>query len=119
MESFSNSNWKYYNISNDGHKFVNFYIHTPRYENGHIVLKTKNSQAVHESGLIPNCAGYELVSVYSEPGEDKNHKRHFFTIRGTGKHKWAGKGSVVDEDLNSRYAKNKHKISLERDFIIT
>jgi hypothetical protein len=60
-ESFSNSNWKYYNLSKEGLKFLTYY--EPRHTNGKIILKTKNASEVTSAGLIKNQASYELVRL--------------------------------------------------------
>lgn len=61
VESFSNSNWKFYNLSREGKKFLHFYA--DRYQHGRIFLKTKNSKEVKDSGLIPNECAYELMGI--------------------------------------------------------
>lgn len=61
IEFFTNSNWKYFNLNKEGLEFLNFY--TGRIPNGKFVLKTKNTDQVYKSGLIPNSAGYELLDL--------------------------------------------------------
>jgi len=61
IEFFSNSNWKYYNLGVEGWNFLSFY--TGRTQYGKFILKTKDTQAVYDSGLIPNSAGYELINL--------------------------------------------------------
>ncbi len=61
VNCFSNSNWKFVNLSLDFDKFVRGHVN--RVHKGHFILKTKNSNAVKDSGLIPNEACYELVNL--------------------------------------------------------
>lgn len=117
LEFFSNSNWKYYNLSHDGFDFLTFY--TGRIKDGKFVLKTKNTQAVQQAGLIPNSAGYELINLVEITNGATNKplasvingaftndnlknisskdRKWIGTIRSTMVNKWTGTMSVLDK----------------------
>jgi len=82
-------------------------------------LKTKNSQQVLNSGLIPNSAGYELLDLKEMTGKQKiNEKKWIIQIRSTLINKWSGNMSVLDKDVNSNYNPDKYRMALQRDFMI-
>lgn len=117
IEFFTNSNWKYFNLNNEGIPFLAKYTGKTPY--GKFVLKTKNTQKVFESGLIPNSAGYELIDLQEITGNaDINKMRWVVQIRSTLINKWAGTMSVLDSSINTLYQPNKYKMALERDFMM-
>lgn len=52
VNTFSNANWKFINFASDFEKFLRNNVNIAH--KGHMILKTKNSSNVRESGLIPN-----------------------------------------------------------------
>lgn len=111
LECFSNSNWKFYNIAKEGLEFLNTY--TGKVEIGKFVLKTKNNSSVSDSGLIPNCAGYEIAQI-KKAGNSKNLKENKWnlTLRSTLPNKWSGKLSVLDKKLTSSYKAADYTLTL-------
>ena len=74
---------------------------------------------MYRSGLIPNCAGYEIINIVETTGkENLKEKRWIITIRSTLINKWAGSMSVLDKDINERYFPSEYTMSLERDFMV-
>ena len=69
IEFFTNSNWKYFNLSREGLLFLDRY--TGKQQLGKFVVKTKNSNEVFRSGLIPNSAGYEIIDISEITGHEK------------------------------------------------
>lgn len=92
---------------------------------GKFILKTKNSQVVKNAGLIPNSAGYELINLVEITPSSNNvavkpaDRRWIGTIRSTMVNRWSGSMSILDKEMNNRYYPQKHKLSLERDFMVT
>jgi len=61
INCFSNANWKFVNLNLDFDKFLKTNVNIVH--KGHFILKTKNSNHVKDSGLIPNEACYELINL--------------------------------------------------------
>ena len=77
-------------------EFLNFY--TGRIPNGKFVLKTKNTDQVYKSGLIPNSAGYELLDLREITNSQNPKDRNWIIqIRSTLINKWSGSMSVLDK----------------------
>ena len=119
VNSFSNSNWKFVNLSIDYKTFLR--TNVDKVHKAHFILKSKNSNHVKDSGLIPNEACYELVNLVEEgkarsasgiknstmntTSQVNNKKANYIaTIRSSNKTYWAGKKSVLDA-----YFRNLHK----------
>lgn len=65
---------------------------------GKYVVKTKNTQLVYSAGLIPNCAGYEVMGIKKRKGHENDNKKDWvLLIRSTLINKWAGTLSILDK----------------------
>jgi len=123
VNCFSNSNWKFINLTYDFDKFVRGNAY--RVHKGHFILKTKNSNFVSESGLIPNEACYELVNLVEEGGGSRNTSsnirggspskygnnkvNYIATIRSSNKVAWTGKKSVLDNEFKNVHRSMMHQ----------
>ena len=56
LEHFSNPNWKFFNLQKEGTRFLANY--TEKKQDYKIVLKTKATNIVYTSGLVPDTAAY-------------------------------------------------------------
>ena len=135
--SFTSSNWKFVNLNIDFNSFLRNNVN--KVHKAHFILKSKNSNHVRDSGLIPNEACYELVNLVEEDqargssgiknsnvasssigksniGSSKvdNRKVNYIaTIRSSNKTYWAGKKSVLDGEFKAlhRGVTSTHKES--------
>ena len=64
VETFSHNIWKYFNISKDSKKFLNYYHESGRFKHGKIILKTKKEEEVLKKGLTAGSASYELKAIH-------------------------------------------------------
>jgi hypothetical protein len=128
VNTFSNSNWKFYNLSKDWENFLRKNVNKANY--GNFVLKTKNAGFVKDSGLIPDEAAYQILSIIEEGQQaggsntkgsnvrsssvsrnssvskndqsrqqSKNH-HYIITIKSVNKHTWTGAKSIMDTKFN-------------------
>lgn len=121
INCFTNSNWKFVNLGIDCNTFLRTNVN--KVHKAHFILKSKNSNHVKDSGLIPNEACYELVNLVEEgqargtsgvknstTGSRVGGKVNYIaTIRSSNKTYWAGKKSVLDADF-----KTLHKGSISQ-----
>jgi hypothetical protein len=120
INTFTSSNWKFVNLGIDCSTFLRTNVN--KVHKAHFILKSKNSNHVKDSGLIPNEACYELVSLVEEEqarsasgiknsssgvrnsstGSKVGKKVNYIaTIRSSNKTYWAGKKSVLDVDFRN------------------
>jgi hypothetical protein len=114
INTFTNGNWKFVNLNVDGKKFLANNVDSVH--KAHFILKSKNSNHVKDSGLIPNEACYELVNLVEEDrarsasgikgsttGTSKvgGKTNYVATIRSSNKTYWAGKKSVLDTEFKN------------------
>ena len=118
LRCFTNTNWKYYNLSKET-EFVDKIFNAGWAD---VVLKTKESPEVYQSGLIPNEAAYEIASIQKIDGENDELT---IVIKSTIRNKWSGSMSVLDHKVNSLGSNLKSLkgtfapgVNLEKDIIM-